>query len=111
MSVGAVEPWVAAADGVRIDVRLTPRGGRDAIDGIERRSDGRVVLKVRVRAPAHEGEANAALCRLLARATGTAPGQVTVVAGAAGRTKRVRISGNAVVLEAALRRIVQDGAN
>jgi uncharacterized protein YggU (UPF0235/DUF167 family) len=33
-------------------VRLTPRGGRDAIDGIEQLSDGRRVLKVRVRAAA-----------------------------------------------------------
>jgi uncharacterized protein YggU (UPF0235/DUF167 family) len=64
-----------------------------------------------VRAPAHEGEANAALCRLLARATGAAPGRVTVVAGAVGRIKRVRIAGNAVLLDAALRRIVQEGAN
>jgi uncharacterized protein YggU (UPF0235/DUF167 family) len=42
-------------------VRLTPRGGRDAIDGIEPLSAGRRVLKVRVRAAASEGEANAAL--------------------------------------------------
>jgi uncharacterized protein (TIGR00251 family) len=96
---------------VFVDVRLTPRSGRDAIEGIERRADGRVVLKARVRAPAHEGEANAALCRLLARATGSAPGRVAVVAGAAVRTKRVRIAGNAVLLDAALRRIVKEGAN
>lgn len=102
---------MAAPDGVLIEVRLTPRGGRDAIDGIERRDDGRAVLKARVRAPAHEGQANAALCRLLARATGSAPGQVTVVAGAAARTKRVRIAGNAVALDAALRRIVQEGTH
>jgi uncharacterized protein (TIGR00251 family) len=102
---------MAAPDGVLVDVRLTPRSGRDAIEGIERRADGRVVLKARVRAPAHEGQANAALCRLLARATGSAPSQVTVVAGAAARIKRVRIAGNAVFLDAALRRIVQEGAN
>jgi uncharacterized protein len=29
-------------------VRLTPKGGRDAIDGIERLADGRAVLKARV---------------------------------------------------------------
>jgi uncharacterized protein (TIGR00251 family) len=102
---------MAAPDGVLVDVRLTPRSRRDAIEGIERRVDGRVVLKARVRAPAHEGQANAALCRLLARATGSAPGQVTVVAGAAVRIKRVRIAGNAVFLDAALRRIVKEGAN
>jgi Uncharacterised ACR, YggU family COG1872 len=51
-------------------VRLTPRGGRDAIDGIEQLSDGRRVLKVRVRAAASEGEANAALTKLVARTLG-----------------------------------------
>lgn len=102
---------MAAPDGVLVDVRLTPRSDRDAIEGIERRADGRLVFKARVRAPAHEGAANAALCRLLARATGSAPGRVTVVAGATARTKRVRIVGNAVFLDAALRRIVEDGAN
>jgi uncharacterized protein (TIGR00251 family) len=111
VSAAQVEPWITAPGAVLVDVRLTPRGGRDAVEGIARRADGRVVLKARVRAPAHEGEANAALCRLLARATGSAPGQVTVVAGAAGRTKRVRIAGNASSLDAALRRIVQEGAN
>src|SRR4029079_1825030 len=43
----AGEPWTAVAGGVMIDVRLTPRGGRDAIEGTERRADGRTVLKVR----------------------------------------------------------------
>ena len=46
----AREPWTAAADGIFVDVRLTPRGGRDAIEGIESRADGRAVLKARVRA-------------------------------------------------------------
>ena len=45
-------------------------GGRDAIDGVERLSDGRRVLKVRVRAAASEGEANAALIGLIAKTLG-----------------------------------------
>jgi len=53
----AREPWTAAADGIFVDVRLTPRGGRDAIEGIESRADGRAVLKARVRAAPFEGEA------------------------------------------------------
>ena len=53
-----------------LDVRLTPRGGRDAIEGVEQLADGRAVLKARVRAAPSEGEANAALCRLIADALG-----------------------------------------
>jgi len=101
------EPWTIAADGVFIDVRLTPRGGRDAIEGIERRGDGRVVLKARVRAAPFEGEANTALCRLLADALETAPRRVTVMAGATARVKRIRISGDAKTLVAALGRLAK----
>jgi uncharacterized protein YggU (UPF0235/DUF167 family) len=53
-------------------VRLTPRGGRDAIDGIEQLADGRRVVKARVRAAATGGEANAALLELVAKALGVA---------------------------------------
>ena len=106
----AHEPWTTATDGVLIDVRLTPRGGRDAIEGIERRADGRAVLKARVRAAPFEGEANAALCRLLAVALGTAPRQVTLVAGETARVKRIRIAGDAPALVAALGRLVKMGS-
>jgi len=55
--------WSAAQNGVHITLRLTPKGGRDSIDGIEAMSDGRSVLKARVRAAPHEGVANEALAR------------------------------------------------
>jgi uncharacterized protein len=67
------EPWVATADGAFLHVRLTPRGGRDAIEGIDTRADGCAVLKARVRAAPSDGEANDALCRLLARALDIPP--------------------------------------
>ena len=75
----ATRPWAIVPGGVALTVRLTPRGGRDAIDGIEVLSDGRCVLKVRVRAPASEGEANAELIRLIARALGIAPRSVELL--------------------------------
>ena len=62
-------------------VRLTPRGGRDAIDGIEQLADGRRVLKVRVRAAASEGEANAALIELVAKTLGVPSRDVSLVGG------------------------------
>ena len=97
--------WIASADGVAVTVRLTPKGGRDAIDGIETLSDGRAVLKVRVRALPMDGEANAALGRLLAKSLGVPPGQVAIVSGATSRVKRVKIVGEARSLGAALEKI------
>jgi len=102
-------PWSAAPQGVVVDVRLTPRGGRDAIEGIERLADGRAVLKARVRAAPFEGEANAALCRLIARALRIAPRQVELVGGATARVKRVRITGDGAALVAALRQMTENG--
>lgn len=64
------EPWQARGDGLDVCLRVTPRGGRDAIVGIETLSDGRQVVKVRVRAVPEEGAANDAVRRLLAKALG-----------------------------------------
>ena len=100
-------PWTSSPAGVLIDVRLTPRGGRDAIEGVERRADGRSVLKARVRATPSEGEANAALCRLVADALGVARRQVTLVAGSTVRLKRLEVAGESTALFAALMRLVE----
>ena len=98
-------PWSASPGGVSLTVRLTPKGGRDAIDGIETMSDNRAVLKIRVRAAPSEGEANAALIKLIARAVGVPPRDVSLVAGATARIKRLNISGDGPTLVAALEKI------
>ena len=87
-------------------VRLTPKGGRDALDGIERLADGRAVVRARVRAAPSDGAANAALVRLLADRLDVAPRDVTLMAGATGRIKRIKIAGDGTALAAALDRIV-----
>lgn len=86
-------------------VRLTPKGGRDAIDGVETLSDGRAVLKARVRAAPTEGEANDALRRLIAKSAGVPLRDVTLAAGATARIKRLAISGDGPTLVAALEKI------
>jgi uncharacterized protein len=99
-------PWSASLGGVTLTVRLTPKGGRDAIDGIETMSDNRAVLKIRVRAAPSEGEANAALIKLIAKAVGVPPRDVSLVAGATARIKRLVISGDGPTLVAALEKVV-----
>jgi uncharacterized protein (TIGR00251 family) len=98
-------PWAAVAGGVALHVRLTPKGGRDAIDGIEQMADGRAVLKARVRAAPSEGEANDALVRLIAKTLGVPPRDVALSAGATSRVKRLTIVGDAAGLVAALEKI------
>ena len=95
----------ATAGGIALAVRLTPKGGRDAIDGIELLGRRPRVLKVRVRAAPSEGEANAALVRLIAKAVGVPPRDVALVAGATARIKRLAISGDGPTLIAALEKI------
>jgi len=98
-------PWTVAAGGLSVVVRLTPRGGRDAIDGIEQRADGQCVLKARVRAAATDGEANDALIALLAHAAGVPPRGVRLISGASARIKRLTIAGHGPTLAAALEKI------
>ena len=98
-------PWAVVAGGLALAVRLTAKGGRDAIEGIETRADGQCVLKARVRAPASDGEANAALIRLVARALSAPPRDVTLAAGATARLKRLRIAGHGPTLAAALEKL------
>jgi uncharacterized protein (TIGR00251 family) len=71
-----------------IRVRVTPRSGRDEIGGWH---DGE--LRVRVRAAPVDGQANAAVCRLIAKQAGVPPSAVEVINGASSRTKTLRIEG------------------
>ncbi len=100
------DPWRASSAGLSVALRVTPRGGRDAIDGIEILSDGRPVLKVRVRAIADAGEANRAVTELLAKAIGVPKARVRLVSGATSRLKQVAIDGDPDALAAVLRGLV-----
>ncbi len=86
-------PWRATAGGVTLVVRLTPKGGRDAIDGVETMSDGRPVLKARVRAAPEDGKANAALVEFLAKALRVPRSAVTLASGQTSRVKILEIAG------------------
>ena len=98
-------PWIASASGLTLHVRLTPRGGRDCIDGIDTLSDGRSVLKARVRAAPTEGEANAALTTLIAKALDVPARSVSIAGGTTARVKRVAIDGDAASLIARLEKL------
>jgi uncharacterized protein (TIGR00251 family) len=95
-------PWRATLDGVVIACRLTPKGGRDAIDGAATLSDGMRVLLVRVRSAPEDGKANEALCKLIADKLGVPGSRVRLVAGAKSRLKQVAVTGEPAALMGAL---------
>jgi uncharacterized protein YggU (UPF0235/DUF167 family) len=97
-----VPPLAAAASGVRVAVRLIPRGRADRIDGVARLADGTPALRVSVRAPPEDGRANEALLRLLAVYWGLPRRDLTVVAGLRSRNKSVHVAGDPAALLARL---------
>lgn len=77
-----------AVPGARIAVRVTPRGGRNALT-----LDEAGAIHVRVTVPPEDGKANAAVRKLLARALGIAPSRLTLIGGATSREKLFRVEG------------------
>ena len=103
-------PYRILGRGLELDVRLTPKGGRDALDGVGALADGRRVLLARVRAAPEDGAANAALMRLLAEALDLPRSAVTLAAGHKARVKTLRVAGDGAALAAAIDRLTGDAS-
>ena|SRR5690348_11558143 len=89
-------------NGVSVRVRLTPKGGRDAVEGWETDSSGTSHLKARVRAAPESGKANAALINLIAEVLGVSRSYVAITGGEKARLKIVAITGDTSALAARL---------
>lgn len=100
-----MDPWRYSTAGISIALRVTPRGGRDDIDGIETLSNGRSVVKVRVRAVADGGEANRAVTELLAKVLGVPKAKVKILSGVTSRLKQVAVDGDPRILGETLRAV------
>jgi len=74
--------------GISFDVLVQPRASRPKLGPVH--GDR---LKVAVTAPPVDGEANAAVIDLVARALGVSRGAVEVIAGASSRRKTLRVVG------------------
>ena len=82
-----------------VSVRVQASAGRNEFAGVR---EG--VHVVRVAAPALEGRANRAVCRLLAKRLGVARSNVTIVQGDRSRDKLIQVDGiDQATLDAALR--------
>ncbi|MEW6363760.1 MAG: DUF167 domain-containing protein [Acidobacteriota bacterium] len=73
---------------VRLEIKVQPRASRDALE-----IDAAGKLRLRLRAPAVEGEANRAAMRFLADHFGVAPSRVKLLRGSSSRHKVFEIEG------------------
>ncbi len=106
MFIRAMEnPWKITGDGLLLTLRLTPKGGRDRIEGIVTDADGRPAIKARVSAPPVDGAANKALLKLLAKELGVPKSAVRFHSGETARIKRLLVSGAGAAQIATLERL------
>lgn len=94
-------PLSATADGVVVTIRVTTRANPEGVAGMVEVPGPRGVepaLAVRVSAAPADGEANAAVLRVLARAWQVPPTSLSIVSGATSRIKRVLVRGDAPIL-------------
>jgi uncharacterized protein len=94
-------PARAVSDGIVIHARVTPKASADAVLGVERLADGRV-LKIKVRAVPDKGEANTAVVALLAKWLSEPKARLKVASGSKSRLKQIHVEGEAAALMAKL---------
>ena len=80
--------WHVDGEALVLTVKVQPGAKSDALAGVQ---DG--ALKVRLKAPAIEGRANAALRTFLAECFQTSKSRVEILRGHSGRLKQVRLAG------------------
>ncbi len=85
--------WRAVDDGLAIAVRVTPRGGRDALAAGTPEH-----FAARLSAAPVDGAANAGLIALVAKTFGVPKRAVTIIAGDTARLKRLHIAGESTTL-------------
>jgi uncharacterized protein (TIGR00251 family) len=74
-----------------IAIRVTPRSSRPGIGGWRVGPDGREELEVRVAAAPTDGEANAAVIKLMAKELGVPRSSIEIVGGETSRHKRLAL--------------------
>lgn len=96
----AGQPYRLTPTGLSLFVRVTPNGGRDAIEGVEIRDDDTAIVRVRVKAVPDKGKANAAVLALLAKTLGVPKSSLSVTSGETARMKTIAVAGDGAALVA-----------
>lgn len=89
---------IERSEGIEIRIYIQPRASKTEIVGLHGEA-----LKIRIASPPVDGQANAELCRYLARQVGVPQQYVQLISGGSSRQKRVFIRGKTLIqIEASL---------
>jgi len=79
---------IERSEGIEIRIYIQPQASKTEIVGLHGEA-----LKIRITSPPVDGQANAELCRYLARQVGVPQQYVQLISGVSSRQKRVFIAG------------------
>lgn len=100
------DPFTLDATGATLTIRATPKASKTSVTGVVALEGDATALGLRVAAPPVDGAANDEVVRFVAKQLHVGRSAVTLVSGQTGRIKRLRIDGDAVALESALRALL-----
>ena len=83
---------------MRLALRLTPRAGRNGLDGIVVGADGRPALHLRLTAPPIDGAANKALIVFLAQRLSLRRADIRIHSGETARVKILLLAGDSAAI-------------
>ena len=100
-------PFQPVAGGLEVRLRVTPKASRDAITGVVADSQGNGAIRIAVTAVPENGNANAAVIKMLAKAWRLRKTDMQIVRGATDRNKILLIAGDWNALLTTLQPFIQ----
>jgi len=89
-----------------ISVRAGPGARQPGFDGVVEGPNGRLFVKIKLRAKPEDGAANAELLTFLAKSVGRPRSSLTLESGMSARLKTIRIAGGAEDAAARLKELI-----
>lgn len=81
-------------NGVIVNVRVTPGGSKDAVEGVITDDAGNSFVKARVTAQPEKGKANKSVLKLLAKEWGFPSSALEIISSEKSRNKKILIKGD-----------------
>lgn len=92
-------PVFRTGDGVTVAIRVTPKAGRQRVEGMVADASGQLAIKITVTAAPENGKANKAVIAFLARTWKIPKSHISLQAGLTSRNKILKITGDTAALK------------